>query len=97
MLPALLFLTAVVVRYLPPLAGPAQRLVMWYAARYWTLWALLIAMPLAALVTGCAALFGSSGHADGSAAPKGARRVVAVVTVAAGMILTAVVLHVLAT
>jgi len=54
--PAALFMTALVVRELQPLqtepAHSAQQLVMWYAARMWTLWVLLLALPLAALVTG---------------------------------------------
>jgi len=58
--PAVLFMTAVVVRYLGPLqdepARSAQQIVMWYAGRQWTLWVLLIALPLTVLATGCAAL-----------------------------------------
>jgi hypothetical protein len=58
--PAALFMAALVVRHLRPLqdepAHTAQTLVQWYAARPWTLWVLLIALPLAVLVTGCAAL-----------------------------------------
>ena len=54
--PAALFMTALVVRELQPLqtepAHSAQQLVMWYAARMWTLWVLLLALPLAALITG---------------------------------------------
>ena len=44
-------------RQLSPLqyepAYTAQRIVMWYAGRMWTLWMLLITLPLAVLVTGC--------------------------------------------
>jgi hypothetical protein len=29
---------------------------MWYSARMWTLWLLLLALPFAVLVTGCATL-----------------------------------------
>jgi hypothetical protein len=58
--PAAFFMTALVMRNLPPLQGePAitgQRIVMWYAERQWTLWVLLIALPFAVLVTGCAML-----------------------------------------
>ncbi|HZF09972.1 MAG TPA: hypothetical protein VFE33_14375 [Thermoanaerobaculia bacterium] len=58
--PAALFMAALVVRHLQPLqsepAHTAQRIVLWYAARQWTLWVLLIALPLAVLVTGGAAL-----------------------------------------
>lgn len=54
--PAALFMTAVLVaagdapQY--DLARIAQRVVMWYSARMWMLWLLLLALPLAVLVTG---------------------------------------------
>src|SRR5260370_40210727 len=58
--PAALFMTALVLRSLQPLqyqlAHSAQQLVMWYAGRMWTLWVLLLALPLSVLVTGCATL-----------------------------------------
>lgn len=60
-LPAALFMAAVLVasgnapQY--DLARVAQRIVIWYSARMWTLWLLLLAMPCAVLVTGCATLF----------------------------------------
>lgn len=54
--PAVLFMGALLVRNLSPLQdGPAhtaQQIVMWYAGRMWTLWVLLIALPLGVLVTG---------------------------------------------
>jgi hypothetical protein len=58
--PAALFMTAVLVgagdapQY--DLARIAQRVVMWYSARMWTLWLLLLALPFAVLVIGCATL-----------------------------------------
>lgn len=57
-LPAALFMTALVVRNLSQLefARPAQQIVMWYSDRMWALWLLLLALPCGALVTGCAAL-----------------------------------------
>jgi hypothetical protein len=58
--PAAFFMTAVVVRHMPPLqaetAITSQRIVMWHAERQWTLWVFLIALPFAVLVTGCAML-----------------------------------------
>lgn len=58
--PAALFMAALVVRNLNSvqfgLAHMAQQIVMWYAGRMWTLWVLLLAMPITALVTGCATL-----------------------------------------
>jgi hypothetical protein len=61
--PAALFVTAVLVaagdapQY--DLAHTAHRIVMWYSARIWTLWLLLLALPFAVLVTGCATLLRS--------------------------------------
>ena len=61
--PAALFLAAVLVgtgdapQY--ELARVAQGIVAWYAARMWTLWLLLLILPLAVLAAGCATLLGS--------------------------------------
>jgi hypothetical protein len=58
--PAALFMTAVLVgagdapQY--DLARIAQRIVMWYSARMWTLWLLLLALPFAVLVSGAVTL-----------------------------------------
>ncbi len=59
--PAALFMTALFVRNLQPLqyqpAHTAERIVTWYAVRPRIgLWGLLIALPLAVLVTGCGTL-----------------------------------------
>ena len=58
--PALLFMGALAVRNLQSLqyqpARTAQRIVVWYAARQWTLWALLIALPFTVLIIGCCSL-----------------------------------------
>ncbi len=61
--PAVVFMTALVVRHLPAQYEPAhtaQRIVMWYSGKHWTLWVLLISLPLAVLVIGCAHLLQSS-------------------------------------
>ena len=54
--PAALFMSALVVRSLqPPQYQPAhtaQQVVTWYAGRTWTLWVLLMALPLAVLASG---------------------------------------------
>ena len=59
--PAALLLTAVLVGAgdMPQheLAAVAHRIVAWYAGRGWTLWVMLIAMPLVAVASGAAALF----------------------------------------
>jgi len=61
--PAALFMTALVVRNLQPQqyepAHSAQQIVAWYAARPWTLWVMLMAMPFVVLVTSCATLLRS--------------------------------------
>jgi hypothetical protein len=61
--PAALFLTSVLVGAGDPpqyeLARIAQRIVRWYSGRIWTLWLLLLALPFAVLVTGCATVLSS--------------------------------------
>ena len=65
--PAILFLTAVLVGTGDPpqyeLARVAQGIVTWYAARIWTLWLLLLILPLAVLAAGCFTLLRSWGRA----------------------------------
>ncbi len=105
--PAALFMAALVVRNLGPLAyGPAQQIVMWYAGKGWTLWALLVALPLAVLVSGSATLLrswnqdgelaNSARRSLGAIRARPARLFVAVTTLAAAGILAIVVLHMLA-
>jgi hypothetical protein len=108
--PAALFMTALVVRNLNSLqyepAHTAQQLVMWYAGRMWTLWVLLLALPFAVLVTGCATLRNrwnrdlelSRTVRQSLALIRAhlATLLVAATTLAAGGILAIVVLHMLA-
>ncbi len=108
--PAALFLTAVVAQDLQPLqyepAHTAQQIVTWYSVRLWTLWVLLISLPLAALLTGCVTLLrNSNGGAEERQTgrqPSAAirthlpTRIIAGATLAAGLILAVVVLHMLA-
>ncbi len=110
--PAVLFMGSLVVRNLSPLqnepAHTAQQIVMLYAGRIWTLWALLIALPLGVFVMGCI-MFAPSWSKNvrlPKAAPaqqllaalhaNHAMLIVAVMTLAAGAVLTIVVLHMLA-
>ncbi len=104
--PAVLFMGSVMVRHSQALqnhpAHIAQQIVMWYAGRMWTLWVLLLALPLLVLITGCFSLVqrwmclhfvqqtAGGIHAD--------RAVVFtfVTTVVAAIILIIVVLHMLA-
>ena len=55
--PAILFMCALILRQMSRLqhepAYTSQQIVMWYAGRMWTLWVLLITLPLAVVVTGC--------------------------------------------
>ena len=102
--PASLFLAAVVARHLEPLAHPAQQVVTWYSDRLWTLWLLLIALPLAALFTGCVTLLPNwKGGGRWTAKQFGLAththlptQIIAAATLGAGLILTVVVLHMLA-
>jgi hypothetical protein len=108
--PAVLFMTALVLRNLQPLqyepARGAQQLVMWYAGRMWTLWFLLLGLPLIVLVSGCAELLRS--YNRDIVLPLASQKSLAMVrthlsslfiaatTLVAGVILAIVVLHVLA-
>ena len=98
--PAALFMSALVVRSLQPLqhepAHSAQQLVMWYAGRMWTLWVLLLALPLTVLLTGCLALSGYRKREAAIVGPRLAMSLVAANTFAAAVILVIVVLHKLA-
>jgi hypothetical protein len=108
--PAVLFMTALVLRNLQPLqyepARSAQQLVMWYAGRMWTLWFLLLGLPLIALVSGCAELLRTYNRdivlpftSQKSLAMVRAHLsslFIAATTLVAGVILAIVVLHVLA-
>ena len=105
--PAAVFMTELFVRFLQPVgyepARSAQQLVMWYAARMWTLWVLLLALPFAALVTGCVWLLRCWNREPQR--PHAVRKSLAMLrsnlaalfisltTVAAGVILAIVVLH----
>jgi hypothetical protein len=109
-LPAALFLTAVFARTVQPLrhepADIAQHIVTWYSVRHWTLWVLLITLPLAALLMGSVMLLRHTNRAPGSlqtvaGLPAAIRSnlatlSVAAMTLAAGLILTVVALHMLA-
>ena len=107
MFPAILFMGAIVVRQLSPLqhepAHTAHRIVMWYAGRMWTLWALLITLPLAVLVTGCVTLLRSWSNVpelpyraqQGLAAIYADRPMlcIAMMTLTAGVVLAIVAMH----
>ena len=107
MFPAILFMGALVVRQLSSLqhepAHTAHRIVMWYAGRMWTLWALLITLPLVVLVTGCVTLLRSWSNVpelpyraqQGLAAIYADRPMlcIAMMTLTAGVVLAIVAMH----
>ena len=107
--PAGLFMLALLARDLSPLlyepAYTAQVIVAWYAGRIWTLWVLLIFLPLAALVIGCGTLLqhwvaAAKAHQttpqpSGTLHIQPATLMVAALTFSAGIILGVVALHML--
>jgi len=101
--PAILFLTAVLVGTGDPpqyeLARVAQGIVTWYAARIWTLWLLLLILPLAVLAAGCLTLLRGWNRdvefASAGAAPVATFFVAGTTFTSAG-VLAVVVLHMLA-
>lgn len=108
--PATLFMGALLVRQLSPLqqepAYTAHRIIMWYAGRIWTLWVLLITLPLAVLVTGFLTLLRN--WSDDAELPQAEQltlaairtdrtmKLVAATTLTAGVVLVIVALHMLA-
>ena len=108
--PAALFMTALFVRNIQPLqyepAHTAQRVVDWYATHPPIgLWVLLIALPLAVLVSGCVALLrnwrrevelrDAALQMDAAIRAHLTTLVIAVATLTAGGILVVVALHVI--
>ncbi|TAJ92691.1 MAG: hypothetical protein EPO31_10720 [Gammaproteobacteria bacterium] len=108
--PAALFMTALVMRYLGPLeyepAHMAQQIVTWYSIRPWTLWVLLIGLPLIVLITGCVTLLSDRNEDRESLLATGdptvpyrgrsAHHIMAAASLAAGVILAVVGVHMLA-
>ena len=109
MFPAVIFMGALALRKLQPLqnepAQTAQRIVMWYAARHWTLLVLLIALPFAVLVIGFITL--ARNWRDDMELPQAALQTFAAIrtdrtmlvvamTLTAGVVLAIVIMHMLA-
>ena len=108
--PAALFMASLVVRRLQPLqyepAHTAARIIMWYSGKHWTLWLLLMALPLTVLIIGGTTLLRS--WADQSELRRDTAQmivgfrahattlVVTAATLASGCILAIVALHMLA-
>ena len=93
-LPACLFMFALLVRQLQipqyELAHTAQRIVMGYVHHPWTLWVLLIALPLSVLIIGSATLL-----RNGKALSRTADIFIAGMTLVALFILAVVAVHML--
>ena len=91
LLPAAVFMTALALRTIPMFERAAQGVVMLYAGRVWTLWVLLLTLPL------CVAAAGFVTVLSNRAAPAAqAARAVAAMTAASLAILAVVVVHMLA-
>jgi ABC-type Fe3+ transport system permease subunit len=106
-LPAMLFMASLVVRELPSSGfdAAAQRTVMWYAERQWTLWLLLVTLPLVVLVVGCATVLKgwdtervrTVGRRPSAAiVTSGTTLIIAALSLVAAIILVIVGLHILA-
>ncbi len=80
-------------------AHTAQRIIMWYSARIWTLWVLLTLLPLAVLSIGGIALLGQSGPEPpplfGAIRSNRTMMLVAALTLVSALILLIVGAHVL--
>ena len=100
--PAVLFMISLVVRSAGPTqfepAQMAQQIVLWYSGRVWTLWVLLMALPLAVLGIGCLVLLGqwTAGPRRLVAAIRsnGTTMLIAILTLVSGVILLIVAAHV---
>ncbi len=90
--PALLFLTAVAIQMTHPMR-PAQEIVLAYAGKMWTLWVLLIALPLAVLVSGGALLLRYPRLAANGAISRWTKPLLRTTTGTAAAILMIVALH----
>jgi hypothetical protein len=106
-LPASLFMTALVVRQLTAssLGEAAQLTIMWYAERQWTLWVLLVTLPLAVVAAGCATLVRAWKHENSRTGLQqtvaavlmdGTSMLIAALSIVAAIILAIVGLHILA-
>jgi hypothetical protein len=97
MFPAAIFMASLALRNMPvlELATTAQRIVSWYAGRLWTLWALLFALPFAALTLGCVVLSRKTKQPNVHGNSQSPTRLVEALTYAAAGMLAIVVLHVL--
>jgi hypothetical protein len=104
--PLALFLAAIAAHRLPLLAEACARIIGWFVTRFWSLWVLLLAVPLLALLLGVTALLaardprdalspgtGRSSAAVGGTVSLGA---VAATTGVGAALLAVIVLHMLA-
>ena len=108
--PPALFMTSLLLRHVGALsdepARSAQQIVAWYSARMWTLWVLLITLPLAVMGVGFVTLLRSwnedpqfrhaVGHLSAAVRTQRATIVVALTSLAAASNLAFVIVHMLA-
>lgn len=104
--PALIFFAAIFFRnFFPTDNNGAQQIVGWYVGRHWTLWTLLVGLPFAVLILGSVTVLNSWNN-DASLREDTNRALAAVrahfpvlmigsTTVAAGILLAFVALHML--
>src|SRR5258706_4021355 len=91
--PATLFIMALLARQLQLLHYDAQQIVMWYAARGWTLWVLLLGLPFTVLIIGCVTLL--QNWKTTTERSRVATLIIAVTTLTAGLTLAVVIIHML--
>ena len=91
--PAALFIMALLARQLQLLHDNAQQIVMWYAARGWTLWVLLLGLPFTVLIIGCVTLL--QNWKTMTERSHVANLIIAATTLTAGVTLAVVIIHML--
>ena len=91
LLPAAVFMAALGLRTIPMFQQQAQGVVLLYAGRIWTLWVLLLALPICVVAAGLLTVLSNR-----VAAAALSSKAVAVLTVAALVILAIVLTHMLA-
>jgi hypothetical protein len=91
LLPAAIFMAALALRTIPTFEHGAQGVVMLYAGRVWTLWVLLLTLPLCVVAAGSLTVLSNRVRPVAQAS-----RAVALLTAAALVIVAVVVVHMLA-
>jgi hypothetical protein len=90
LLPAAIFMAALALRTIPTVQHDAQGVVMFYAHRLWTLWVLLVSLPLCVVAAGSVMILSSRKPLHQSLTP------ILVMTATGCAVLAVVVVHMLA-